>query len=310
MAGQGFPAAGQARARELAGWAAALAAVSMWAAWSVATRGTLQAYGGQLDVPDLMAVRFTVAGLLALPAALLRPPPLRRLGAWRTVVAACTGGLTFSLCNTGGLVFAPAAHAGALTAPMGAVFTGLLAALLLHERLSRWRVIGLGLIVVGALILLGATMAGGLPSTVLIGHALFLAAAVQWSFFTVLIRGARLMPFESLTLCCVGSAMIYMPIWLLWRGPAHLLAVPWDVLAVQGLLHGVIGQTLSIILFNFGVVRLGAARAAACGALVPTLVALGATLFLAEPPQPAELPGLAAISLGVWLAARQAGARR
>lgn len=278
----------------------------MWSAWSVATRGTLHAFGGQLDVADLVALRFLVAGLIALPVALAHPPPLGRLGPWRAVAAAGFGGFTFSLCNTGGLAFAPAAHAGALTAPMGAVFTGLLAAFVLDEHLSRRRVAGLLFIVAGALVLLAATMATGLPRAVFIGHALFLAAALQWSVFTVLIRGAGLMPLEALSLCCLGSAVLYLPAWLVLRGPGGLLAVSWPVLGVQGMLHGVVGQTLSVVLFNLGVVRLGAARAASCGALVPLLVALGAALFLAEPPSVAEMPGLLAISLGVWLAARPA----
>jgi drug/metabolite transporter (DMT)-like permease len=295
------------RRRELAGWVAALSAVSMWSGWAVATRGTLRAYGGQLDIADLMALRFLVAGVVVLPIAILYPPPLGRLGAWRSVAAACMGGLTFSLCNTGGLVFAPAAHGGALTAPMGAVITGLLAPFLLGERLSGWRAAGLGLIVGGAVALLAAVMSAGTPASVYIGHALFLGAAVQWSLFIVVTRRAHLTPLESMVLACVGSALIYLPFWLLLRGPGHLLAMPWTVLAVQGLLHGLVAQTLSIVAFNFAVVRLGASRAAACGALVPLLVALGAALFLGEPPTPAELPGLAAISLGVWLAARQRG---
>jgi drug/metabolite transporter (DMT)-like permease len=48
------------------------------------------------------------------------------------------------------------------------------------------------------------------------------------------------------------------------------------------------------------VTRLGAARAAACGALVPPMVAAGAWLFLDEIPHLGELPGLAALTFGVW----------
>ena len=305
MPGAGARPAQAGGAGELLGWIAALSAVSIWAGWSVATRGTLQAYGGRIAVPDIIALRFAVAGLITLPAAFSRLRSLARLGLPRALAGAATGGFSFSLCNTGGLVFAPAAHGGALTPTLGAVFTACLAALLLGERLSRLRLAGLALILSGAAWLVGGAVAADLPPSIFLGHLLFAGAAMQWSAYTIIVRGARLGPVEALVLTCVGSAVLYLPFWLVLRGPAQLLAVPWTVLLVQAVLHGVLTQVLSVVLYNFGVTRLGAARAALCGALVPPLVAVGATLFLDEPPRPDELPGLAALTVGVWLASRR-----
>jgi drug/metabolite transporter (DMT)-like permease len=244
-----------------------------------------------------------VAGGLLLPRALLRPPPLAALGAARIACVVTAGGFTFSLCNTGGFAFAPAAHGGALTSPLGAVFTGLLAALFLGELLSRRRMLGLGLILAGATALLAAVVSAEPPASVFAGHALFVAAALQWAIYTVVMRGARLAPLDALSLACVGAAVVYLPAWLLLRGPAALLAAAPGNVAIQALLHGLASQVVSILLFNLAVVRLGASRPAVCGALVPPVVAAGATLLLAEPPAAAELPGLAALTLGVWLAA-------
>lgn len=294
----------------LAGWAAAIAAVTMWAGWAVATRGTLSSQLVQLNVWDLVALRFMVAGAITLPIALRRPPRLARLGPWRTLLAIGMGGVSFSLCNTGGLAFAPAAHGGAMTAPLGAVFTGLLAAFVLGERLSRRRAVGLAMIIAGAVAIVLANLAAAPPPSLFLGHALFLGAALQWATYTVIVRRAGLYPLEALSIACLGSALVYLPPWLLLRGPAVLLAAPPETLLAQGLLHGVIGQTASIALFNFAVMRLGASRAAACGALVPPMVAAGALLFLNEVPKLSELPGLAALTLGVWLATAAAPSRR
>jgi drug/metabolite transporter (DMT)-like permease len=307
-AAHGMTAAG-AGPRPWVGWAAAIGAVSMWSGWAVATRGTLLAGVGDgaapLDVWDLVALRFLVASLIALPLLRTHPPRLGRLGTGlpglaRLLVAAGMGGFSFSLCNTGGLAFAPAAHGGAMVAPLGAVTTGLLAAFVLGERLSRARALGLGLIVAGVVLLVFANAVAAPPPTIFLGHAMFVGAAVQWATYTVVIRGARLHPLEALVLACLGSALLYLPAWLLLRGPAALLAAPWQTLVLQGVLHGVVGQTASIALFTFAVTRLGAARAAACGALVPPMVATGAWLFLGETPSMAELPGLAALTFGVW----------
>lgn len=295
------------RSGEALGWLATLGAVSIWAGWAVATRASLLLGGAGIGVVDLIALRFAVAGLVTVPVALKNPPPVIRLGAFRSVLAASMGGFSFSLCNTGGLVFAPAAHGGALTPTLGAVFTGTLAALLLGERLTRLRLGGLALILLGAAILLGVTFASDAPVSIFIGHALFATAALQWSLYTITIRGARLAPLPALALANLGSAVLYLPPWLLLRGPGAMLALPTRVLIEQGVLHGVLTQVVSVVLFNLGVLRLGAARAASCGALVPPAVALGAALFLGEPPRPAELPGLAAVTVGVWLASRKSG---
>jgi drug/metabolite transporter (DMT)-like permease len=294
----------------LPGWAAAIAAVTMWSGWAVATRGTLSAHTSQLDVWDLVALRFIVAALITAPIAIRHPPRLGRLGAARALLAACVGGFSFSLCNTGGLAFAPAAHGGAMTAPLGAVFTGLLAAFVLGERLSSRRALGLALIVAGAAAVVLANLVAAPPASLFLGHALFIAAALQWASYIVITRRAGLYPLEALAIACLGSALLYLPPWLLLRGPAVLLQAPWQTLLVQGFLHGVIGQTASIALFNFGVARLGAGRAAACGALVPPLVAAGAALFLDEVPKLSELPGLAGLTIGVWLATAAPPARQ
>jgi drug/metabolite transporter (DMT)-like permease len=295
------------RSGEALGWLAALGAVSIWAGWAVATRASLLPGGAGIAVVDLIALRFAVAGLVTVPIAAANPPPIVRLGALRSVLAASMGGFTFSLCNTGGLVFAPAAHGGALTPTLGAVFTGTLAALLLGERLTRLRLAGLALILLGAAILLAVTLASDAPASIFIGHALFATAALQWSLYTITIRSARLAPLPALALANIGSAVLYLPPWLVLRGPGAMWALPLRVLVEQGVLHGVLTQVVSVVLFNLGVLRLGAARAASCGALVPPLVALGAALFLAEPPQATELPGLAAVTVGVWLASRKTG---
>ena len=74
------------------------------------------------------------------------------------------------------------------------------------------------------------------------------------------------------------------------------------VLALQALVHGVFAATVSVILFNIGVARLGAARAASPAALNPALTALLAIPTLGEVPSWPELPGFVALTAGVWLA--------
>src|SRR5438270_4035911 len=87
-----------------------LAAVSIWSGWIVVARLGLRS---NLTPWDIAALRFGVAGLLLLPYLFRKGLALDRLG-WIGFAAIVLGGAApVFLANTG-LLFAPAAHAGAL----------------------------------------------------------------------------------------------------------------------------------------------------------------------------------------------------
>lgn len=283
----------------LVGWAALVAAVAIWAGWAVATRFLF--LEASLGTADIVALRFLVA------AALMAPHAVRRgLALWRVKPLVLAGvvfgsGFAFSLCNTGGLAFAPAAHGGAMTSPLGAVFTGFLAWSLIGEPLPRRRLVGLALIAAGAAAIVAASFDGLWGPKAWIGHLMFTAAGLLWAAYTVAVRGARLGVLDAVTLSVVGSAVAFSLPYLFLIGPRFLAAPAWEV-AVQGILHGVLGATVSVILFNRGLVLVGATRAAAVGALTPALTALLGVIALGEVPSLIEAIGIAVLTFGVVLA--------
>ncbi len=281
------------------GWLAAFSAVSMWAGWSVATRFLLTE--ASLGPADIVAVRFLAAACLMLPHVARRRLPIARLRPAALAAIVFGSGVAFSLCNTTGLTFAPAAHSGAMTSPLGAVFTGLLAHWLIGERLRRRSLFGLALIAGGAGAIVLASLGGAWGERTWVGHLLFASAGLLWASYNVAARGARLGALDAVAISTIGSALVYLPPYLLLAGP-RFLAAPWQELAVQAALHGGIGATLSIFTFNLGMARLGAARAAAAGALTPTLTAVMGAAALGEVPSPAEAAGMAMLTAGVWLA--------
>src|SRR5438445_9699098 len=87
-----------------------LAAVSIWSGWIVVARLGLRT---SLTPWDIAALRFGVAGVLLLPYVIRNGLAIDRLG-WVGLAAIVLGGAApVFLANTG-LLFAPAAHAGAL----------------------------------------------------------------------------------------------------------------------------------------------------------------------------------------------------
>ncbi|TMJ28896.1 MAG: DMT family transporter [Alphaproteobacteria bacterium] len=272
--------------------------VTIWAGWYVAIRFGLTATS--LDVQDLAALRFGVAGLLLLPVVWQRGFALDRLGWPGLLSIVLGGGAPFALLVGAGLVYAPVSHASALTQGMVPLAVGLLAAIVLKERLTAPKLLGFALIVAGALAIAGVTLAA-LASRESIGHALFVGAAVLWAAYTVALRKAHLEGLHAPAIAAVASLVLYVPIYLVFRGD-RLLAAPLSDLVVQGVYQGVLTAVVSLVLYSLGVARLGASSAGAFVAFGPVIAALLAIAVLGEWPKLSDWIGIVVITLGVALA--------
>src|SRR6476659_5880213 len=171
-----------------------LGTVAIWAGWYVVIR--LGLTSSSLDVQDLAALRFGVAGILLLPVAWRRGLALDRLG-WRGLLAiALGGGAPFALLVGAGLVYAPVSHASAITQGMVPLAVGVVAAVALKERLTAAHLLGFALIIAGASVIAGISLTA-LASRETIGHAFFVAAAFLWAGYTVALRKAHLEGFHA-----------------------------------------------------------------------------------------------------------------
>src|SRR5215467_1130555 len=274
-----------------------LAAVTIWAGWSALTR---LAVTTRLDAWDIAALRFGIASCLLAPMAARRGLALAQLG-WSGLALLIAGaGVPYVLLAAAGLQFAPAHDQGALNPGFMPLFVALITALGLGEQLAAARQLGLALILVGALIIVGSHAATWNTSR-MCGDALFLAAALLWACFTVVMQQARMDPLQAAALVSCGSALIYLPIYLALFG-THLARIPLADVVLQAIFQGLLVTVVSLVLYGRAVALLGASRGAAFGALVPALSALFAIPLLGEWPSRSDWLGVGLICGGVYLA--------
>jgi drug/metabolite transporter (DMT)-like permease len=273
-----------------------LAAVCIWAAFIVVSRLGVRT---SLTPWDVAAIRFATAGVLLLPYLLKKGLALDRLG-WTGVAAIATGcGAPMVLLVNAGLLFAPAAHGGALFPGVMPLMVAILAAIILKEPFTPQKNVGLALIVLGALTIVWAT-GGTFGTRQNIGHALFLCAGLAWAGYTVAMRRARLEGLHAAAIAAVVSLVVYLPIYVvLSRG--SVLQAPLADVALQAIVQGVLTAIVALMLYGRMVAILGATAGAAFVALTPATTALLGIPVLGEWPSVIDWIAITVISVGVYL---------
>jgi drug/metabolite transporter (DMT)-like permease len=269
-------------AEYIRGAAYGLAAVGIWSGWIVVARLGLRT---SLTPWDIAALRFSVAGLLLLPYVLSKGLAVERLG-WIGLVAIVFGGGAPVLLANAGLLFAPAAHAGALFPGVMPLAVAILAAPILHEPFTDAKKIGFVLILLGVFCVASGTGAA-IGSAQTLGHAM---------------RRARLDGLHAAGIAAVGALILYVPAYL-FTGVASLANAQWGDIALQALVQGVLTAIVSLVLYGRAVHILGASSGAAFAALSPAMTAIMAIPILGEWPTTADWFAIASISAGVYVVA-------
>jgi drug/metabolite transporter (DMT)-like permease len=272
-----------------------LGAVSIWSGWIVVARLGLQT---SLTPWDIAALRFGAAGLLLLPVILRKGLALERLGFIGLVAIVLGGGAPVLLANTG-LLFAPAAHAGALFPGVMPLAVAVLAAVVLREAFTNVKKIGFALIVIGVVGIAWRT-AGAIDPQQSTGHALFLASALAWACYTVAMRRARLDGLHAAGIAAVGALILYVPAYALAEGASLGRASLGDI-ALQAFVQGVLTAIVSLVLYGRAVALLGASSGADFAALSPAMTAVMAIPVLGEWPAALDWFAIASISAGVYV---------
>lgn len=278
------------------GLLAALLVVVFWSGFNIVSR-----FGATASFTpfDIAAMRYGVSGTIALPF-FLRFVPMRD---WpRHAVLACVGGLAYALCVYWGFAFAPSAHAGVFVNGGIPFWTIVIMAVTSGFRIARPTVVALLLSTAGLLLIGFESLLAPTQGSEWIGDLLFLAAALAWAIFGLLMRRWQVKPQFGILGIASFSALVFMPIYLLWL-PSSIGAASWGEIALQCVYQGVIASMLAAGFYSYAVQKVGAGEASMMLALVPAFTAIGAYLILDEALGLTTIVGIVVVSIGALLGA-------
>jgi drug/metabolite transporter (DMT)-like permease len=228
-----------------------------------------------------------------------------------TATAGVFGGLAYAMLAYSGFVHAPAAHASVLMPGSLPLWTTLLAALLLGDRITPTRALGLMCIVGGDLLVGGASLLRAFDGgTVWKGDLLFMSAAMCWACYSVTARHYALDAVRATIAITAFAFFTFVPVYggllLLQWVPGHFFQAPVSEVLFHMLFQGGGSVVISGITFTRMIQHFGPVRSTMITALVPGLSALGAVAFLDEPLHWNLLAGLALVTVGILFGVRAA----
>ena len=263
----------------------------------------------EMPAPTAALWRFLVASvaLLALSWRLEGGLPVLSRQQWIGVtLLGLTGVAAYNLLFMFGLERVPASR-GSLIMAFNPVATLLGAALFLHEPLTRYRVVGILVALMGVTIVLGHGNPLNLfTGQVGIGEAALLGCSLAWVTYTLLgksiLRG--LSPLAASTYAALTGTVVL----------ALAAFVTGNLLVPQASLQGwaslvflgVFGTAVAFVWFYEGVRAIGPARTAVFINLVPVAAVTLGVLLLGEPLELSMLTGGALVILGVFIINRPA----
>ena len=264
----------------------------IWGGFTILSRLNLHWH---VSAWDLVAMRFAIAFIILMPV-LLYKKDLAFLWHPRPVILALTGGLAYCLTVYTAFLQAPAAHAAIFLNGCIPLCTAVAAYLLFKQPFDKHTWLSL-IIMLSALALMSYLMLHEQASAFGLGDILFFLSAVWWGIFTVLLKQWKLSAWHSMASVAIWSALIYLPIYILFI-PKHFQEAEPVHLLVQGVFHGVLVVIIATLTYVAAIERLGAFKTGSIVTLAPFIAAVIAVPLLNEPLSPAIMCGLVGMGIG------------
>lgn len=254
-----------------------------------------------LAVPDLLALRFGVGGLILAPV--LVRSGMRGARLRDAVTLAVLGGLGFAVLAYAGIARTPTTHATVFLHGTLPLSTALIIAAYARVWPSYHRLVGISAISVGVAAMACDSLANADRSQ-LLGDAMLFAAATLWSAYAVFAQVRNISALQAAAFVAVFSSAIYIPIYVA-LGRGNLINASLPDLILQTLFQGVIIGVVSIFAYTRATALLGPTSAALLTTIVPTITTVLAIPLLGEWPSVIVAVGIVITTVGMVIALRE-----
>lgn len=284
--------------QQLVGLSAALITVLIWASYFLSLKvGSLTA----LTLVELALFRYAVPALILLPIFIKSINEYKKVPKIYLLGIILGGGIPFFLLSGYGVQLTQVAYGSTLIPGVAPLFVTIIAVLVYKQVFPTFRKWGLLLIVSGVFCML-AYASSSFDTSLLIGQNMLILCAVSWALFTISIRQSGLAPLKVAALASLPNGLFIL-LWILFTKPelgySYLsMSELLGQIVVQGLIVGI----FSGICFSAAIVRIGAEKTAALGAITPVVATFFAVLFLGEQIYSTLLIGMFLVISGVVLA--------
>lgn len=270
----------------------------MWGSTFLVTKTTTE------EIPPftLGVIRFVLAALVLLPVALASGTFARlpRPFPWRTLLLlAITGFAGFSAAFNTSMHLGSVAT-GAMIFAMVPAAIAVAAVLLLKERPSRRRIVGIALSIIGVVLVVSFGRPAASAPRPLLGALLMFGAVAAWSLYTVLAkRVAHLDPLAVIGGASIVGAVLLLPLaaweWTWWSPDLTVKAIAGAVFL------GVFASGIAYVVYSRVLRELDASLVGSLLNIDPLVGVATAILFLGERLLAWQLAGALVAFTGMWL---------
>jgi drug/metabolite transporter (DMT)-like permease len=274
------------------GYLYVLITMCIWGGFTLTAR--LSANWG-IGAWDITALRFLLAFCILMPI-LIYKKDTAFLWKKEPFILAMIGGVGYCLTAYSAFHYAPAAHAAIFLNGFIPLCTAIAAFVLFKQAFDRHTWASL-VIMIGAISVMSFLMYRETGVAFGLGDLLFVMSAIWWGVFSVLLRQWQLSAWHAMAGVAVWSAIVFVPIYLLFL-PKHLSEPEPMHLLAQVLYHGIFVVIVATLTYVEAIKRLGAFKAGSIVTLAPFMAAILAVPLLNEPLSFAIICGLFGMAIG------------
>ncbi|HVE44073.1 MAG TPA: DMT family transporter [Gammaproteobacteria bacterium] len=217
--------------------------------------------------------------------------------------AAC-GGFLFNVFILYGMKTTSATSAGIISS-ITPIMIFILAAVLLHEKITLQKSVSIVMVVVG-LVILNMGMASDAMQGAFLGNCLVLLAVVPEALFTILSKsvGKKITEMEAVILVNLFNLILFIPFAAMSFSDFHPVDIARNAYGLL-LIYGLSGGIMFFLLWYRGLTKIKANTAALFTGVMPVSTTILAFIFLQEPVHLSEIIGMLLVIAAIFVGCRK-----